>query len=76
MPYKVTVSGVMGVPITFLDHYNPKQFEIVSANDIRAADTVKEKPHGLIKDAEASAGGITRYVRIAVRRRQAGCRTE
>lgn len=29
MPYRVIVSGAMGVPITFLDHYNPDQFEIV-----------------------------------------------
>jgi hypothetical protein len=28
MDYK----GVMGVPITFLDRYNPKQFEIVGSN--------------------------------------------
>lgn len=27
--------GVMGVPITFLDNYNPNQFEILDANDYR-----------------------------------------
>lgn len=45
----------MGVPITFLDKYNPEQFEIVNANDIRV-DTVRVRPksHGLIKDQEAT----------------------
>ena len=28
----VDYAGVMGVPITFLDRYNPKQFEIVGSN--------------------------------------------
>lgn len=26
------VDGVMGVPITFLEKYNPEQFEIISKN--------------------------------------------
>ena len=26
-------SGVMGVPITFLDKYNPEQFEIIGATE-------------------------------------------
>ena len=29
----VDFSGVMGVPITFLDKYNPDQFEIVGATE-------------------------------------------
>ena len=27
--------GVMGVPITFMDKYNPNQFEIMDANDYK-----------------------------------------
>lgn len=45
--------GVMGVPITFLDKYNPEQFEIVNANDYRVNPNTPTKPHGLIKDKEA-----------------------
>ena len=46
--------GVMGVPITFLDKYNPEQFVIINANDFRNAENVPVKAHGLIKDKEAS----------------------
>ena len=28
-------SGVMGVPITFLDKYNPEQFEILGNSNVR-----------------------------------------
>ena len=51
--------GAMGVPITFLDKYCPEQFEILNANDFRIGGNVKAKPHGLIKNKEAS---ITTYV--------------
>lgn len=27
------ISGVMGVPITFMDKYNPEQFEIIGATE-------------------------------------------
>lgn len=45
----------MGVPITFLDKYNPDEFEILDANTLRK-DTVRVrfKAHGLIKDQEAA----------------------
>lgn len=42
----------LGVPITFLDKYNPEQFEILNANDCRKSGSVPAKPHGLIKDKE------------------------
>lgn len=48
MKYRVTVSGVMGVPITFLDKYNPKQFEIIKfrkGNDDRDLRIGKEEPY-------------------------------
>ena len=47
-------NGVAGVPITFLDKYNPEQFEIVNANDYRKTENVPVKSHGLIKDKDAS----------------------
>ncbi len=61
--------GAMAVPVTFLDKYNPEQFEIVSANDYRADASVPLKSHGLIKDKEAAVGDKTTYVRICIRRR-------
>lgn len=76
-------SGVMGVPITFLDKYCPDQFEIVNANDYRKSADIKCKPHGLIKDKE---GAITHthththtprtvYARICTKRRVACARS-
>lgn len=47
-------NGAIGVPITYLDKHSPEQFEIVDANNIRNNDAVSEKPHGLIKDKEAT----------------------
>jgi Adenine-specific methyltransferase EcoRI len=60
--------GVMGVPITFLNKYNPDQFEIVDANTIRRSTSVPIKPHGLIKDKDSAINGKPTYVRIAIRR--------
>lgn len=59
--------GAMGVPISFLDKYNPDQFEILSANDIRANQNVPYKKHGLIKDKDGSINGNPTYVRIVIR---------
>lgn len=61
--------GVMGVPITFLDKYNPEQFEILSCNDFRVNVKVPLKPHGLIKDKEASINGKNTYARIVIRKK-------
>jgi hypothetical protein len=63
MDYK----GVMGVPITFLDKYNPSQFEIISSNDIRLNDRVPFKEHGLIKDKDGAINGKPTYVRILIK---------
>ena len=64
--------GYMGVPITFLDKYNPDQFEIIDANDIRINDAVPEKPHGLIKDSHGTHSNRERpvYARIIIRNLQ------
>lgn len=37
--------GLMGVPITFLDKYNPEQFEIIGASDNGAIDDQYKIPH-------------------------------
>lgn len=50
-------NGVMGVPITFLDKYNPAQFEIVK---FRKGDD----------DKDLSIGGKCPYFRILIRKRQ------
>lgn len=60
--------GAMGVPITFLDKYNPKQFEILSSNDYRVNESIPFKEHGLIKDKDGAINGKPTYVRILVRR--------
>ena len=64
-------SGAIGVPITFLTKYNPDQFEILSANDLRKRDSVPFKEHGLIKDKDGSIGGQPKYVRMVIRRKAA-----
>lgn len=64
--------GVMGVPITFLDKYNPEQFEIVSCNDIRRSPSVPFKEHGLIKDKDGAIKGKPTYVRICIKHNKGG----
>lgn len=63
-------NGVMGVPITFLDKYNPEQFEILNCNDFRKYPSVAYKEHGLIKDKDGAINGKPTYARILIRRRQ------
>ena len=63
-------AGAMGAPISFLDKYNPDQFEIVNSNDYRKNDKVAYKQHGLIKDKESSISGKPVYVRIIIKHKQ------
>jgi hypothetical protein len=55
-------TGVMGVPITFLDKYSPEQFEIIG-NGQTMADELGIKPVGekFVKDyyAQGNKGQIT-----------------
>lgn len=53
--------GIMGVPITFLDKYNPKQFEIVGEFN-NGSDSELDLAKPII-------GGVQKYSRIAIRRR-------
>lgn len=78
--------GVMGVPITFLDKYNPEQFEIVTfrkgedGKDLvftreRESTTVLSYPcstamAGMIKNAEGKINGRITYARITVRQKK------
>ncbi|MGH8540402.1 MAG: adenine-specific methyltransferase EcoRI family protein [Stenotrophobium sp.] len=57
--------GVMGVPITFLDHYNPDQFEILGCN--RDIDQDLSGIYGRGSDLN----GRETYKRIFIRRRVA-----
>jgi len=60
--------GVMGVPITFLDKYNPNQFEIVGliAGNIRGLAGIPSK---INKDGPYINGRL-KYGRILIRRRR------
>ena len=57
----------MAVPLTFLNHHNPEQFEILDANELSVGAPVK--PHGLIKDKDGAINGKPKFVRIVIRRR-------
>ena len=59
--------GVMGVPITFLDKYNPDLFEILDARDIAKSDKQRKKSTLLIKDADSAVSGKPKYARIVIR---------
>jgi len=64
----IDYNGAMGVPISFLHKYNPSQFEILNANDIRVSNSIPEKQHGLIKDKDGTVRGVAKYVRVVIRR--------
>lgn len=68
--------GAMGVPITFMDKYNPDQFEILDANDYRLEHFKKIKPHGLIKDKDGAINGKPKYARILIRNKHPEPRKE
>lgn len=65
--------GNMGVPVTFMNKYNPDQFEIIDANTIRKNKNVPFKKHGLIKDKDSVVQGNPKpkYVRIVIRHKAA-----
>lgn len=55
-------NGTMGVPITFLNKYNPEQFEIIGELN-HGCDSQYDLGRPIIK-------GIEKYVRILIRRKQ------
>ena len=50
IPYDYT--GAMGVPITFIDKYNPKQFEIVALGIVGSIDFLCEKKMEILKNGQ------------------------
>ena len=59
---------VMGVPITFLDKYNPDQFEVIGASDNGVVDEKYKIPH-FKKHNEPYINGKKVYKRIFIKRR-------
>jgi hypothetical protein len=62
--------GVMGVPITFLDKYNPEQFEILGMSASAGYNSeVVGIPFLGDKDARPLIDGKNTYARVLIRRR-------
>jgi len=57
--------GVMGVPITFLDKYNPEQFEIVGITNHRDMAGIEYRNNNCF----AEINGNRKYVRVFTRRK-------
>lgn len=66
----INYDGIIGVPITFMDKYNPDQFEIISCNDVRTNNKTPFKEHGLVKDKDSAINGKAKYARILIRNRK------
>lgn len=61
-------NGVMGVPITFLDKYNPEQFEIIDA--IGRYSMIQGPTPETQGKYLTDINGQHKYARILIRRRQ------
>ena len=61
--------GAMGVPITFLDKYNPDQFEILGASDNGAIDEKYKLAH-FKKHNEPYVDGKKQYKRIFIKHKK------
>ena len=62
--------GVMGVPITFLDKYNPDQFEIIWATESEGRGFSNGLWHEESKVAQALIWGQRVYKRLFIRRKK------
>ena len=58
--------GIMGVPVTFLEKYNPEQFELVGASDNGAVGAEYKLPH-FKKHNEPYINGQKKYKRIFIK---------
>ena len=58
----IDYEGIMGVPITFLDKYNPEQFEIIGLDRY-----VEDNPHYGVR---FKINGKETYARILIRRKR------
>ncbi len=56
-------NGIMGVPITFLDKYNPEQFEIIGLDRYTV-------PQEFLVGGRVAINGKPKYARILIRRRK------
>lgn len=70
----VDYNGIMGVPITFLDKYNPEQFEIIgmAAGNSRATGlygNVSYTQHSEDRGGCGVVNNIRQYVRILIRKK-------
>ena len=74
-------AGVMAVPITFLDKYNPKQFEILGIMDRANSSGLRTQKYDKTEFANANdlnARGVIKvngeykamYARLLIKRRQ------
>ena len=65
-------NGIMGVPITFLDKYNPNQFEIIGCSDRGGDNRPAINAIRLTLKAEDSPkiNGKKLYTRVFIRRKQ------
>ena len=61
---------MIGVPITFLDKYNPDQFEILDARDFGKSDRQRKKSTLLVKDGDGTINGKATYARVLIKRRK------
>ncbi len=61
--------GAMGVPITFMDKYNPEQFELIGCSDNGAVANEYKLPH-FKRHNEPYIDGKKVYKRIFIRRRK------
>ena len=59
--------GVMGVPITFFDKYNPEQFEIVGATESEGKGFSNGLWHQESGVAQPLVRGVRRYKRIFIK---------
>ena len=61
--------GVIGVPVSFLDKYSPKQFEIIGASDNGAVGEKYKLPH-FKKHNEPYVNGQKQYKRIFIKHKK------
>lgn len=47
-------NGLMGVPVTFLDKYNPEQFELIALGIVGSIDFACEKKMEILKDGQST----------------------
>ncbi|MBR4872207.1 MAG: hypothetical protein IKV00_00065 [Clostridia bacterium] len=60
----------MGVPITFLDKYNPDQFEIIGATESEERGFSCGLWDEAAKTSQPMVGGERKYKRLFIRRRK------